>query len=192
MERRFTRFRRTVPPGATGVYPVPGSGMCLSAFLVLHPPGRKDEVLLGRLNADAPWLDLGALEPERVRSIGRRWMLPSSHLLFFECPDDAVRRICREQLTSELPRVDGPRVFSDPYPRTKGSNDDPHWDLHFVYVGDWPTDRPPASSAWSELKFVDVTRTDPGEIARAQADILDLVGGGPGVTGAADRRATTG
>ncbi len=150
--------------------------MCLSVFLVLRPPGRDREVLLGRLDPTAPWFELGALEPSRVVRIGQRWMLPSSQLLFFEGPEVAAERIAREQLGTTLPPVEERSVHSEAYGRSPTSARDPHWDLHFVFRARWPSSEPPAAAAWKELAFVDLDAILPSELARGQADVLALVG----------------
>jgi len=149
--------------------------MCLSVFLVVEPVGRPGHVLLGRIDPTADWATVGGLDPGRVERVGRRWMLPSSQLLLFESPDEAATRIAREQLGVSLPGLAGPTVFSEAY-RSAGTDGDPHWDLHFVYRAQWPGDRFPASAPFAELEFVDLARTSRTEIARAQADVLELVG----------------
>jgi len=61
-------------------------------------------------------------------------MLPSSHLIFHESPDDAARRIAKEQLTS---RISGlvpkwsPRSTAEALPRRPH-----HWDIEFLFHGE--------------------------------------------------------
>ncbi len=172
-ERRYTRLRRGPIPPDSGSAEVPENGMCLSTFLVIEAPHRPGFVLLGKVNPKAPWFEIGAVDPKRLGAIGERWMLPSSQLLLFESPDAAARRILKDQLaTSELD-LSGPQVFSDPSDRPGG---DPHWDFHFVYRGRWPSDTPPQAGAWSRLEFVDIAQVSRADIARAQGDVLELVG----------------
>lgn len=178
--RRFARLRGGDRSAGPGFSVVPSDGMCLSAYLVVRPPSDERKVLLGRLDPSAEWLEVGGLTPDRVRSIGDRWMLPSCHLLLLESPDDAARRIAREQLASELPRVEGLSVHSEGYRRPGETEGDPHWDLQFVYRVRWSSDRPPVAPVWRELAFRDLDRLPREEIARAQGDVLDLVGLSPG------------
>ncbi len=173
--RRFARLRPTSPAPAPGFSEVPDGGMCLSVFLVLRPAGDRSRVLMGRLDPRAPWAELGALDPARAAQVGNRWMLPSSQLLLFESPDEAARRVLREQLAGPSLSLEGPAVFSEAYRRSESVTRDPHWDLHFVYRGDWPSSRPPVASPWTELAFVDLASVRPSEIGRAQADVLALV-----------------
>jgi ADP-ribose pyrophosphatase YjhB (NUDIX family) len=179
MERRYARFRRAPLADFPGSSEVPDNGMCLSVFLVLEAPGRDGAVLMGRVDPTAAWWEIGAIDPGRLERIGSRWMLPSRQLLLFESPDEAARRILNEQLgVGPLP-LTGPRVFSDPSDRPGAEGQDPHWDVHFVYRGRWPSAAPPHAKGWTQLQFVDVARTPRGEIARGQGDVLELVGLSP-------------
>jgi len=179
MERRFARLApgTPLPPGASLV---PDSGMCLSVFLVLRSPHDPRRVLMGRVNPEAPWYEVGGLDPGRLERVGRNWMLPSRQLIFFEGPGEAAQVIAREQLGSELPTVSGPSVFSDPSVHPGSTARDPHWDIHFVFDGRWPTATPPSHRMWRELAFVDVPTTPRSEIARGQGDVLELIGLVPG------------
>jgi ADP-ribose pyrophosphatase YjhB (NUDIX family) len=150
--------------------------MCLSVFLVLEHPKADGVVLLGRVNPMAPWWEIGALDPKRLAAIGDKWMLPSCQLLLFESPDDAARRILKEQLGSGPLPLKGPFVFSDPSRRSGSTAQDPHWDFHFVYRGRWTSASPPRFAPWKHLQFVEVAQTERVDIARAQGDVLELIG----------------
>jgi len=176
MARRFTRLRRGPVTPASGAAEVPDDGLCLSAFLVLESPERPGAVLMGRLNPEVDWWELGALDPKRFARIAERWMLPSSQLLFFESPQDAAERILREQLSTPGVSLEGPFVFSDPSDRPDSGQLDPHWDIHFVFRGTWDSSAPPRARAWKHLAFVDVATTSRSEIARDQGDVLALIG----------------
>ena len=161
--------------------------MCLSAYLVVRPKGEDRKVLFGRLDPNAPWAWLGALDPARLSRIGAAWMLPSSQLLLFESPEEAARRIAREQLETELPSLDTSGFFSEAYPSAFHPTGDPHWDFHFVFQVRWPSPNPPRAYPWKELAFVDLDRLRRDEIARLQGDVLDLVGLPPGRRRGSDR-----
>jgi len=176
MERRFTRLRRGPTGESPGASDVPDDGMCLSVFLVLSSPESAGAVLMGRIDPSAAWPVIGALDAARAMAVGDRWMLPSSQLVFFESPEDGARRILKEQLGSAPIPLDGPVVFSEAYRKPGTSAMDPHWDLHFVFRGRWPSLTPPRARAWRALEFVDVRRTDSASIARNQGDVLTLVG----------------
>ena len=165
-DRRFAAFSKDALPPRMRT--VPEGGMCISAFLVISKKGEQAEVLMGRLNKNAEWDHIGALDGKRVERFASGWMLPSSHLIFFETPEGAARRILREQLGIRNQALDGPLTFAD----TSGTSN--HWDLGFVFTGQRET--APLSAAWDELEFVDVTRLKRDEIVRSQLDVLAYAG----------------
>ena len=165
-DRRFAAFSKdAVPPR---MRTVPEGGMCISAFLVISKKGEQAEVLMGRLNKNAEWDHIGALDGKRVERFASGWMLPSSHLILFETPEGAARRILREQLGIRNQALAGPLTFAD----TSGTSN--HWDLGFIFTGQRET--APSSAAWDELEFVDVTRLKRDEIVRSQLDVLAYAG----------------
>jgi ADP-ribose pyrophosphatase YjhB (NUDIX family) len=121
-------------------------------------------------------------------------MLPSSHLMIHESPQEAARRILREQLGldgSEVAVVvslrEEPRVVSEVY-SSKATSAPGHWDIEFIFQGsampgilselnkvhtgdDLNKGRP-----WTELAFVDLRRTPKSGIARSHEDILESCG----------------
>lgn len=155
--------------------------MCLSAYLVLRPPHAPHEVLLGRMDPAGPWFEVAAVDPPRAKGIGDRWVLPATQLLLGEAPDQAARRLGRELLGRDDLSLGSARVFSEAYLRGNGSAD-PHWDLHFVYLGRWAGAPPDASFGrlWKELRFVDLTSTSASAFGRGHADVLALAGLAPG------------
>lgn len=146
---------------------IPEGGFCISSFVILSKKGSPNEVLMGRLNKNAPWDHIGALDPERVERHSKGWMLPSSALILGESPHEAADRILNEQLGLGKLRLEGPLVFSEVY----GSPD--HWDLEFLFLGE--LNSPPTNPAWNELRFVDLTKTGKQDIARRHEDILAQV-----------------
>ncbi len=165
-DRRFAAFSRTaVPPR---VKEIPEGGMCISAFVILEQRGRPHHILLGRVNKAARWDHFAALDRERVERLSNGWMLPSSHLLLFESPQEAAQRIMREQLKIADQELAKPFAFGEAY----GPNN--HWDFHFIFRGERDSVAP--NDAWTELKFLDVTTLRKGEIVRAHDDILGYAG----------------
>jgi hypothetical protein len=165
-DRRFAAFSKgAVPPRMNTV---PQGGMCISAFLVIARKGEPGSVLMGRVNKNADWDHIGALNGKRLERFASGWMLPSSHLILFETPTGAARRILREQLGIRNQPLDGPLTFAD----TSGNSN--HWDLGFIFTGE----REVASSnaAWDELRFVEVAKLKRDEIVRSQLDVLAYAG----------------
>ncbi|MDG7016644.1 MAG: NUDIX hydrolase, partial [Nitrososphaerota archaeon] len=147
---------------------IPDGGICLSAFVMLSPPGKPNHVLMGKLNPGAPWEHLGALDRERAEANSKGWMLPSSHLILFESPQETATRILTEQLSINDQKLTGPYVFSEVYgPKN-------HWDLEFVFTGE--RDDVPKNDAWSELRFVDTNATKREDIVRSHEDVLAHAG----------------
>jgi ADP-ribose pyrophosphatase YjhB (NUDIX family) len=161
-DRKFVELKKGVEPPRMSE--IPAGGICLSAFVILTKIGNPRMVLMGRINKNARWDHIGGLDRGRVERHSKGWMLPSSHLILGEDPRDTASRILREQLGLNDQRLEGPRVFSEVYGPLG------HWDLEFVYLGE-RTD-PPSHEAWSELRFVDLTRTHSEEIARSHEDVL--------------------
>jgi len=165
-DRRFAQIQRGIPPPRLGE--IPEGGVCISAFVVISLRGDSKSVLMGRVNKRAPWDHIGALDAERVERHSKGWMLPSSHLIFGESPQDAVVRILKEQLGLDDQRFESPQVFSEVY----GPQN--HWDLEFVFLGE--RNDVPNHEAWDELRFIDLTKIRKEEIARFHEDILAHVG----------------
>jgi len=60
--------------------------VCLSAFIVLSKTDRPSNVLMGKINKNAPWDHIGGLDGGRVERHSKKWMLPYSHLILGEDP----------------------------------------------------------------------------------------------------------
>ena len=174
--RRFCRFRTEGRPGGD-LEPLPGDGMCLSTFVLLSPEGDPSRVLLGMVRPDAPgWAAAGALDLGRATKSRGRWMLPSSHLMVFESPDEAALRVLREQLGVSGATLRAPTIVSETYGRGPESGPDPHWDLHFIYRLPVPAEAPRFPSLWERLEFVDPHTLEPSSFARSHGDILNFAG----------------
>ena len=165
-ERQFLRVSPKAGPLRMSV--IPQGGFCLSAFLVISNSANSNEVLLGRINPDAPWDHIGALDPPRVEANREGWMLPSSHMMFGESPDEAASRILREQLELGEQKLEGPLIFSEVY------GPESHWDLDFIFLAEREVIGP--ARAWRDLEFVDIRKLKKEHMARSHEDILALVG----------------
>ena len=169
-ERRFAAFQKGTDPPR--LREIPDGGLCLSAFLVISKTGELNRVLLGRMNRDAPWDHIGALDRARVEKHSKRWMLPSSHLILGESSEDAAKRILEEQLGLEHQPLKGPQVFSEVYD-IPSTGEKAHWDIEFVFLGE--RDDAPNYWVWRELTFVDLSVARGEELARRHEDILSHV-----------------
>jgi ADP-ribose pyrophosphatase YjhB (NUDIX family) len=156
---------------------IPEGGMCLSAFLAVWK-GDIHHVLLGKVNSDFDWVRIGALDRQSASRISSRWMLPSSHLLLYESPTDAAKRILMEQLGLDDRKLKGPLVFSEVYdaPKYEIKN---HWDMEFVFtkeIDEEDTESIQTHLAWSSLEFQDVRKLEDKDFARNHQDILSEIG----------------
>ncbi len=155
---------------------VPEGGFCLSTFLAILESGHSKSVLMGRLNPDAPWDHIGALDEKRLEMFSKGWMLPSSHLILHESPLDSTSRILKEQLEIDGVALSEPKVFSDLRERhlPKGERTQ-HWDIGFIFRGELMQQHLPQPRAWKELRFVDPIQIKT-EIVRSHEDVLEYAG----------------
>jgi hypothetical protein len=103
-------------------------------------------------------------------------MLPSRQLFLFESPQAASQTILEEQLEIGPLDLDGPAVFSEAWTRPSPVGRGQHWDLHFVFKGTWPEERPLRASPWLKLEFHDPARLERGRVGRSHLDVLGLAG----------------
>jgi hypothetical protein len=165
-DRRFAGFiKSALPPRMNAL---PEGGMCISAFLVISKRGEPGNVLMGRINKNAEWDHIGGLNGKRFERFASGLMLPSSHLILFETPEGAARRILREPLGIRQQALSGPLTFAD----TSGTSN--HWDLGFIFTGERET--APSNAAWDDLRFVDVAKLKRDDIVRSQLDVLAYSG----------------
>jgi ADP-ribose pyrophosphatase YjhB (NUDIX family) len=194
-ERKFCRFNRSLSFSSgdpdlaqVSTREIPESGMCLSSFLVISEKesdeaNTKKKVLMGKLNPDAPWDHLGALDKKRAERNSRGWMLPSCHLMLFESPREAAIRIAREQLGLSSLELGDPIVVSEVYPSTLFPELKNHWDLEFIFKAVLSSKEIPTETmkqVWKEIRFLDTSTLSSmkknNEIARSHEDILASAG----------------
>ncbi|MDE1819711.1 MAG: hypothetical protein KGJ23_01830 [Euryarchaeota archaeon] len=174
--RKVCRFRPSPPPDDPVYIPVPDDGLCLNVFPLLTEPRRPDRVLMGRIDASFDWRRIGGMHPKRVADLADRWMLPSRQLFLYEAPSEAAKLILEEQLGLESLYLKGPEVISDVWERPEPVGKGPHWDLSFIYRGEWPPGRQLHSAPWRELAFKNPLILDPQEVGRHHLDVLALAG----------------
>jgi ADP-ribose pyrophosphatase YjhB (NUDIX family) len=173
--RRFARLAEG-RSAEEGYWPLPPNGMCLSSFVLLSRPENSEEVLVGKIDPDAAWDRIGALNSHRIQLSSEGWMLPSCHLLWFESPQDAARRILREQLGLHEVALSNPQVFSEVYrPRRHPERGD-HWDLEFLFRGVVPPRWTAEHPAWQELRWVNTSKTPRADFTRSHDEVLELAG----------------
>jgi ADP-ribose pyrophosphatase YjhB (NUDIX family) len=175
-DRRFCRFTRTSEGHPFGLRWGESGGLCLSSFLILSKAGTPSSVLVGRLNPDAPWDHLEGLDAERIEAHRGGWLLPASHLLLREAPDDSARRILDEMLGGVRPSLEPAQVVSQVYSPRRFPETHHHWDISFLYRGTVSGPPPSVPAVWKELRFIDVRSARRSEFARSHEEVLENVG----------------
>ncbi|MEM3670671.1 MAG: NUDIX hydrolase [Thermoprotei archaeon] len=171
-QRRFADFGKNLPYYCMDR--IPEGGMCLSVFLILYNR-QMSNVLLGRVNPEyVDWEHIGALDQTRLSRFSPKWMLPSSHLILYESPTEAARRVLKEQLGLDGLKLDGPHVYTEVYDIERAGLRN-HWDTEFIFRGELEKE-PDPHPAWLELKFRDAKTMSEEEFARNHQDILRNVG----------------
>ena len=182
-ERQFCRFNKGRST-ATGeldkstltTREIPDGGLCLSSFVVISEESNPRLVLMGHLNPEANWDHVGALDENRVEVHSKGWMLPSSHLMIRESPQEAAARIAREQFELEDLKLSSPKVLSEVYAPKRFPELAEHWDIEFIFFGGLSKKRLGKPFAWNDLRFIDSSRTKRSEFARSHEDILESAG----------------
>lgn len=160
MSVRFARFS-----AEKIVYKTPEQGLCISSFLLIQ---KKGALLLGK-----------AIQPDFAKD---KWVLPASQLKYGEHPDDAAKRIIKEQLNTEAKSVSYRGLWSFA---------NHHWDLCFIYdvklrteprplKGEEAAKYPPeyfnSSQLLGELRYFKPKEIRPDMMGRGQEDVLRAVG----------------
>jgi hypothetical protein len=173
---KVSRFRPDAAPDDPVYTAVPADGLCLNVFVLLSDRANSHRVLLGRIDPEQPWTEIGGMHRQRIQDLGDRWMLPSRQLYLFEAPDEAARSILHAQLGIESLRLEGPQVVSEAWQRPKPAGEGRHWDISFLYRGTWPAGRPLAARPWRELAVHESDQLRPEDVGRSHLDVLDLAG----------------
>ena len=148
---------------------VPKGGTCLSSFLVLKGSGG---ILLGKMAKPEIWVEkffVGEqFAPKYAAS--NKWLLPASHLMFGERPEDAAKRVLNEQLGLKPTKLKLREVQSH---LAQDTNDPEgaHWDICFVYEGTLKGKAHP-QEWFSELKFVKPKGITSEDFTRGHGDVL--------------------
>jgi len=142
------------------------AGVCLSVFVVAR---RGDSVLLCRPHANDAWPRKGGYPKHLAVQLEKEkaWLLPATHLLMEESPDNAAQRITREWAGLE-----GNPHFVMIQSHLRRRRDGNHWDLCFVYelISRRNLKRKPW---WSEMRFIPFREVRKMKIGRGHKDILE-------------------
>lgn len=166
---KFVRY------GPAPRYGMPEAGFCAGSFVLVRD-GRK--ILAGIPERHRKWREqwqpnINSYRPQDQEAEFQSWRLPAAYLYEGEHPDDAARRVMRDQLRIPLRRVGQPAIYSfyDPSSWYPGRR---HYDLCFVYEarGSARRDTPPW---WKRLEFVELTFLRKRELGSAMSDLVRVM-----------------
>lgn len=153
---------------------VPPGGTCLSSFVILTTGS---DVLVGKMDKPDIWVErffVGAQLAPTYYSSGK-FLLPASHLAWYESPLEAAQRIVRDQVqldTKQLKLLDVQSYLSGDRESTENP---PHWDICFVYQAKVPKSlvKKIRKPEWfKEYGFVKRSKLEPDDFTRGHGDIL--------------------
>jgi ADP-ribose pyrophosphatase YjhB (NUDIX family) len=152
---------------------VPVGGVCLSAFILASKNGA---ILLGLPRAGVEWEEQGGERLSGARELEKSntWILPATHLLIGENPDDASIRIARE-FTGLKGKPEFVMIQSHTRPAKlwfKHVGDAVHWDLCFVYHLEIDAVPKQLKLWWKEMRLFGKEEIRSLKIGRGHRDIL--------------------
>ena len=147
----------------------------MSAFIIAK---RGSKILMGKVRGTQDWPERGgyprlaAIELEREGA----WLLPATHLMMEEHPDDAAKRITHKWVGLRgVPKFVMVQSHIRPATLERKAAKGNHWDLCFVYelkvLG-----TPRTRAWWSEFRFVSSPELHKLKIGRGHLDILKEAG----------------
>lgn len=174
------RWARFGPRSVSWLRHIPRAGLCLSTFVIAR---RGNSILLGRPLASAAWPEKGGFPKHQAEQLEKEgtWLLPATHLLMDETPDDSARRIACEwaglsgktrfvTVQSHL-RLRKPGQMGYTMLRKKLN----HWDICFIYEMRTKA-LPKAKPWWSEMRFFSTREILKITLGRGHIDILKEAG----------------
>ena len=151
----------------------PKGGTCISVFLVLNGDGG---ILVGKMGKPEVWVErflVGEMFAPKYAA-SNKWMIPASHLLYGEKPEDGAARVLVEQVGLKKSKLNLLQVQS----HLAQDPDDPeaaHWDICLVYGGRVPA-KVEKPEWFSELRFVKPRELKSDDFTRGHGDVLKELG----------------
>ncbi len=157
---------------------VPPGGTCLSSFVMLTTG---PDLLVGKMTKPEVWVERFFVGPQwaPIYHQSGKYMLPASHLAWYESPLEAAERSVKEQTLLPMDRKDLKLVEVQSHLSGDIANttEPPHWDICFVYEGKVPKSfaKKLKQPEWFEdFGFVSRSKLKPDDFARGHGDILEL------------------
>ncbi|MEM3852455.1 MAG: hypothetical protein QXP70_05585 [Methanomassiliicoccales archaeon] len=149
-------------------------GTCICSFVFLR---LGNHILVGMPTKPELWSQRFGVPPERASEVGGgRYVLPASHLNWFEAPEEAAARVLREQLDLELPASKLKLIEVQSHVSDNPNPERSHWDISFVYLADMPAAAAKkliAQDWFSGLSFVSPRRLKSGDFLWGHGDVLE-------------------
>ncbi len=155
---------------------VPPGSVCISSFVVVEDG--KGGILAGRMDRLDVWLDRFYASPVNAPSFlaSGKFLLPASHITWYESPLAASERILKEMaLVEDVPKKDIKLV--DVQSHLRPSMNDPlipHWDICVVYNVDDYRGRIGQPEWFKDFGFKSNLKAD--DFTRGHGDVLEEAG----------------
>jgi ADP-ribose pyrophosphatase YjhB (NUDIX family) len=157
--------------------PPPAGGICLSSFVVVsNGPG----ILLGKMKKPEIWVERFFVSPQFVPRylLEEKYLMPASHLAWYESPLDAADRILKEQALVNFPKEKIKLIGVQSHLRGDLNDEEnpPHWDICFVYEARLPAKaaKKIKSPEWFEdFGFKPMSKLTAESFARGHGDVLE-------------------
>ena len=153
---------------------VPPGGTCLSSFVILTTGS---DVLVGKMDKPDIWVErffVGAQLAPTYSSSGK-FLLPASHLSWYESPLEAAQRIVRDQVQLHVKQLELLEVQSHLRGDRESTENPLHWDICFVYQAKVPVSvaKKIKKPEWfKDFGFVKRSKLAPDDFTRGHGDIL--------------------
>jgi len=158
--------------------PPPPGGICLSSFVVVSNGSR---ILLGKMKNPDTWVERFFVSQKFVPGYlaePEKFLMPATHLAWYESPLDAADRILREQALVDFPKEKIKLLGVQSHLRgdVNDEKNPPHWDICFVYEARLPSKAAAKikSPDWfDDFGFKPKTKLTSSDFLRAQGDVLE-------------------
>jgi hypothetical protein len=159
---------------------VPPSGTCISAFVSITDG---PNILLGKMAKPEIWVDRFFVGEDRAPTYASsgKYVLPASHLKWYESPLEAAERVVEEQ--AALPVLKKGLKLVDVESFVSGDPNDeqnpPHWDICMVYETRIPTSlakKLPKPEWFEDYGMKKKSSLSPEDFTRGHGDVLEKTG----------------
>ncbi len=162
--------------GPSPKHDTPAGGFCISVFAVIR---RGNKVLLVKPTNRRKWLtewspNIRLMNQERLKKFTKSWLFPGGYVREGEAPEEALKRILKEQLGIKSFSA-GPGKLYNFYDPSNIFPGNMHWDYCFVFKV--KTNEEIRKRPWfSSIEFVDPRDFGRDDFTSAQGDLALAIG----------------